>query len=265
MEPTNTEEQDNEMYVLFADIMGTKERVLRTRHAVLRNNLMSLIDKLEKWFRPFTGKANTFNMTIFSDSILIVDGDLSIGGFNRISKAAAGLMQVSLNSSFPINGAIAKGPFTYNEDKQLFFGRALVDAYLLQKQVGYYGIIAHHSMDTDIEKYSNGNDEIKSNPYVLSDIPMKDGCISHYHLAYNLISTKRQTFGDVEKTNERMISHLENIRKTVSGKPRSYVDNTLKVLADNLSMYNNRKDDKDNLRLPLVKKIGTSDTLRDEL
>lgn len=245
----NVENANNdEKYVLYADIMGFKERVMRTKHEDLKNELKDLRAKLENWFKPFVKNARTFKVSFFSDSIIIVDENTR-GGFNRISKAAAGLMQVSLEYKFPINGVIAKGEFTYEEVKQLFFGRAIVDAYLLQLDVHYYGIVAHHTVEEDIKRFSKKVK--KKNPYVLSPVPLKSGKTSHYHLAYNLISTKRQIGVDVEKTNTTIISWLERISGTVSGTPRIYVDNTLRVLEEDLRLYMETREKQGKVKFPL--------------
>ena len=237
-------EKENKMYILYADIMGFKERVMRTEHLDLKKDFEALINDLDAWFKP-NKNAATFKVSFFSDSILVVDTDTKYG-FNRISKAAAGLMQVSLKHKFPLKGVLAKGNFTYEESKQLFFGQAIVDAYLLQEQVHFYGIVAHHSIERDIKRYANGwVERIKKkgiNPYVLSLVPLKNGWSTHYHLAYNLISSKRETGKDVDKTNKDITSCLEVISETVSGSPRIYIDNTLKVLTEDLSIYTNNKD-----------------------
>ena len=128
-------EQDtsnNEKYVLYADIMGFKERVMRTKHEDLKKELKKLRKKLYDSLLPYLEDVKTFKVSFFSDSILIVD-EISPLGFYRISSAAIGLMRLSLYHKFPIKGAIAKGEFTYEEEDQLFFGRAIVDAYLLQE------------------------------------------------------------------------------------------------------------------------------------
>lgn len=239
-------DKDKEMYILYADIMGFKDRVMRTKHQNLEKKFNSLITDLDDWFSP-NKNAQTFKVSFFSDSILVVDTNTK-EGFNRISKAAAGLMQVSLEHKFPLKGVISKGNFTYNEEKQLFFGRALVDAYLLQEQIHYYGIVAHHSIEEDIKKYANGwrekgNGNRKGiNPYVLSSVPLKNGYSTHYHLAYNLISKIRETGKDVEATHDSIQSCIEKISGTVSGTPRIYVDKTLQVLQEDLDIFKKHVD-----------------------
>lgn len=237
-----------EMYVLYADIMGFKERVMRTKHQELEEELEGLKNKFDKWIKPFLDNVKTFKVSMFSDSILIVDENTK-EGFNRISKAGLGLMYVALTASFPLKGAIAKGLFSYKEDKQLFFGRALIDAYLLQEQIHYYGIVAHNSIEKDIEEYAKGwlvkNKKKGDNPYILSSIPFKSGNISHYHIAYNLMSNTREIGNDVITTHSSIISSLDKIRHTVSGAPRIYVDKTLQVLKEDLSIFHEEKRNKE--------------------
>lgn len=139
----------------------------------------------------------------------------------------------------------------------MFFGRALVDAYLLQEQVHYYGIVAHHSIEKDIKKYANGwkekgNGNRKGiNPYVLSPIPLKNGNTTHYHLAYNLISETRETGKNVDNMHKSIISWLEKIRGTVSGAPRIYVDKTLQVLKEDSSMFEKYEENNGEIKFPL--------------
>lgn len=251
---------ENEMYVLYADIMGFKDRVIRTEHTDLEKDFENLLTGLDYWFKP-NKKSRKFKVSFFSDSILIIEENTK-DGFNRISKAAAGLMQVSLKHKFPIKGVIAKGKFTYKEKKQLFFGRALVDAYELENEVHYYGIVAHHTVEKDIQNYSKGKTrrdkegKIKTkgaNPYVLSPIPLKRGNTTHYHLAYNLISKKRETGNDIEEINRDIKSYLEEISGTVSGTPRIYIDKTLQVLKEDLEIFKEHNDN-GNIEFPLSKK-----------
>jgi hypothetical protein len=244
--PQSTEENvvntsNNEKYVLYADIMGFKEKVMRTKHEDLKKELKGLREELDDWLSPFLENVKTFKVSFFSDSILIVE-ESSPRGFQRISIAAAALMAASLKCKFPLKGAIAKGEFTYEEEEQLFFGQAIIDAFLLEEEVHYYGILAHHTMEEDIKKHAKEwvgcNGEINGRiPYVLSPVPLKSGKTSHYHLAYNLISTKREIGVNIETTNKTIISWLEKISGTVSGAPRIYVDNTLQVLKEDLRLY----------------------------
>lgn len=233
---------NDEKYVLYADIMGFKERVMRTKHEDLKKELKELRKELDDWLIETLSQEGRSKVSFFSDSILIVE-EISDLGFERISSAAASLMLLSLKHKFPIKGAIAKGEFTYEEEEQLFFGKAIIDAFLLEEEVHYYGIVAHHTMEEDIKRFSNGKQGVEINrrlfvsPYVLSPIPLKKGKISHYHVAYNLLLSEVYSKKRIREHTEKDISWLEGIYGTVSGAPRIYVDNTIQVLSEDLRLY----------------------------
>ncbi len=214
--------------------MGFKDRVNATEHRELSNNLYKFREDLKNWFSPFTSKTKTFKLSMFSDSILIVDED-SLGGFNRISKAAVGVMYVALQNQFAVKGAIAKGPFTYDEKNQLFFGKALVDAYLLHESLYFYGIVAHHSVELDIKRGRLEGYRGKKNAWVQSSISLKGGDSSHYHISYNLVDKDRKVGVDLTK---EYIELLSKIEETVSGIPRIYVDKTIKILENDSKLFN---------------------------
>ena len=118
----------------------------------------------------------------------------------------------------PLKGAIAAGRMTCNQIKQLYFGQALIDAFLLEENVKYYGVLVHHSA----EKYLQLNDfpefrDVKA--------PLKGGEISHYEL--NWYNTAIKPGEDNPKTVDDC---LKNLRLTVSDEPRKYIDNTQKVM-----------------------------------
>ena len=68
------------MYVLYADIMGFKDRVMRISHEKLVKDFEGMISSLGDWFSP-SKKASTFKVSVFSDSILVVDANTR-EGFN---------------------------------------------------------------------------------------------------------------------------------------------------------------------------------------
>lgn len=223
--------KDQERYILYADLMGFKERVRTTPHLELKKQLQNFKAKVLTEYEPLQ-KGGQLKMVQYSDSILIVDNNTTANGLNRMSKAAAKLMHIALSEGFPLKAVLAKGMLTFDEDNELYFGQPLIDAFLLHEELHFYGIVAHHSIEKDIQEYSNGFTNTKKdvhNPYIHSCIPIKGGKTSHFHLAYNLIDQKLECGKDFTA---QCHSCLDKIEKTVSGKPRIYIDNTRKVLND---------------------------------
>lgn len=228
--------EDKERYILYADLMGFKERVRNTKHDKLKEDLKAFKKKLLSGLSPLQ-IGNHLKVVQYSDSILIVDNDTNQDGFNRISKAAALLMHTALEQKFPLKGALAKGLLTFDHDSQLYFGQPLIDAYLLHDELQFYGIIAHHTIEQDIKNSTyqhTVSGKVRQNPYIYSPIHLKKSRTAHYHLAYNLINTARQCPYDITT---KCHEWLDKIEETVSGNPRIYVDNTRKILNDDKKLY----------------------------
>ena len=228
---------DTKRLVLYADFMGFKERVIMSTHHDLKKKMKEFRETWEKQMKPLLLNEN-LKFVQFSDSILIVANGTTSKMFNLITKAAARLMHVALRKGFALKGVIAEGIFTYDKDKELYFGRPLVDAYLLHEQIKYYGIVVHHTAEKTIKE----NMDVNNNPYTNTQIVLEKGCTGHYHLCWNMIDEKLEA---VDCTDD-CIELLDKIAETVSGKPRIYIDNTKKILEEDKKIVNEQK-----------KKLGT--------
>lgn len=219
---------ENRRFVLYLDIMGFKERVNRVPINELKEQLLLFKTKNKK-LKPLLEnlkKETQIYMSQFSDSIILVTKGNTLNDLNRICKAAVILMQTALETGFALRGVIANGEMIFDNDNQLFFGKALVDAYLLEEELNYYGVVFHESTE---EKVS---DALKSNSkyYPIEDtvIPLKKGKSKHYHIAWHKMDKKLHE-GDMR---EESIKWLRNMRKTVSGNPRVYLDNTINMITE---------------------------------
>lgn len=227
----NSWENDAERLILYADIMGFKDRVLSTNHEELKQDLLLFMNCFNKKIKPLlTG--DYLRYVQFSDSIIIVANGSDSKMFNIITKAAVCLMHVAMSHCFPIKGVLSKGVFTYDDANDLYFGQPLVDAYVLHDELYYYGIVAHHSDESVIKKYNYLN-----LPYSKGLIPLKRGRTAHYHLSWHLIRENLST-GDISKKVESWLSQIE---EHVSGAPRIYIDNTREVLKGE-KINTNKKD-----------------------
>lgn len=220
-------DDDNDRLILYADIMGFSHRVNVSNHSDLKDELIAFKQAWESRLKPL--QAGDYLRSVqFSDSILIVVNGINAKMFNLISKAAICLVQSAIELGFPIKGVIAQGKFTYDRTKELYFGTPLVNAYLLHEEIHYYGIVVHHSAEQTVKKYSDS-----SNPYSKTEIPLKRGKVSHYHLSWHLLN-KNLSKGNIGiDVNE----WLDNIEDQVSGSPRVYVDHTRTVIKNDNSQW----------------------------
>ena len=213
-----TDKNTANRFVAFLDIMGFKERVRRTTH----NKLLTQLTDFNKAITSYIGKYQNTEIQLaqFSDSIVLFSNDTTQKSLKTIAEVTRGIMQTAIKQQIPLKGAIAQGQITCDIPKQLFFGQALIDAYLLEENIHYYGILIHHSAENYVIKYGDTN--------IFKDIkaPLKSGKISHYELSWYIEDDER----NAEEKIIEISKALNDIRLTVSDAPRKYIDNTLEII-----------------------------------
>lgn len=228
-----TPKQTKKRFVVFLDIMGFKERVARNTQESLykeltdfNKDITTIINshKNLKVAQPFKQTDNSdialkseeeedeILLAQFSDSIVIFTNGNTKENLLTVSNVAKQIMisAIKREKPIPLKGALAEGDITCDMVKQLFFGQALIDAYLLEENIQYYGIVVHHSAEQSVKNYAT---EIFKNNLV----PLKSGKINHYELVWY------DGCEDVKLG-------LERIRLSVSDSPRKYVDNTNNII-----------------------------------
>lgn len=226
--------QTRNRFVVFLDIMGFKDRVARNSAETLYDELTEFnkditniinevqqikMDELPKDNSSGNGviKSETENNGImlaqFSDSIVLFSQNDSKEDLLVICDVAAKIIKTAIhrNHPIPLKGALAEGIITCDMSKQLFFGQALIDAYLLEENVQYYGIVVHHTAEQSIL-------DSKSDLFHNVKVPLKSGNIEHYEVVWYKDYVDEARKG------------LERIRLSVSDSPRKYIDNTKMII-----------------------------------
>lgn len=194
-------------FVAFLDIMGFRDRVARNSHKTVLDSLTSL----SVFISEKLPKDNTIVFSMFSDSIVFFTRDDTEDRFISISQLLCNVIKESIRLKIPIKGAISKGEMSVNPSKQLFFGQPLIDAYLLEEDVLYYGIVVHHSLEKIIKSEIN-------DLFFDVKVPFKGGASFHYVI----------NWCDGDFINCRRC--VNEIREMVSDEPRKYIDNTIDVI-----------------------------------
>ena len=229
IEPKNWEEKADRL-VLYADILGFKERIYSQDYDAIRDKLISFRTRWNDRMKTILSEEE-LKFVQFSDTILIIAKGTDLNMLDKMTKGACVLMQTAMEEGLPMKGVISKGPFLFNRDMELYLGKPLVDAYKLYDELYYYGIVVHHSAENTVK-----NDLTL---YSHEMIPLKKGSTAHIHVAWNLMN---EDFTPGDRT-EECKKWLEAIEENVSGSPRIYVDNTRKVLKDDLEAFNKRSNE----------------------
>ncbi len=213
-EISQDDSQTRERFVVFLDIMGFKDIVRSNpNHDELKRRLGELNDKINKLIEKEKA-TSIIELVQFSDSIVLFTKSNSNEQLVKLVSVVCLIMQEAIELKFAMKGAMAKGILTCDSNKRVYFGQAQIDAYLLEENVWYYGIVVHHSAQSDVEK-------IKENYISTLDLPMKTGWIKHCELSWYAYSSDKTS--DIKE-------RISNIRYTVSDSPRRYIDNTEAVI-----------------------------------
>lgn len=157
--------------------------------------------------------------TTYSDSIMVYSLDGSIESLKPFICTISALIHDLFAEGIPFKGAIAYGMMTIDMERSIFFGQPLIDSYLLQEEMKFYGIIVHGTAQREIENSMGIPFYI---PYLC---PLKNG--NSVHLT---IAPIYWTVNGYDKQNAELINSLRKMRYNTSGSIRKYIDLTEEYL-----------------------------------
>jgi hypothetical protein len=227
--------EDNQRFICFLDIMGFKDMIYSNEHhtikkqlkelSQIRKSIIDIIKSLKKGDSNFPEYENCdIKLISFSDSIVFVTNENKPKDFELLFYAVKEIFKESLKLGIPIKGAISYGLLTANFKESIFFGKPLINAYLLQEEIQYYGVV----LDNHAETFLNENlATIKVSNYYSMKTPLKKGNVLHTNLS--LVD------GELKRPD------LVALYKTVCGQTRIYVDNTIQIYDAMIEIKNNSK------------------------
>ena len=145
----NKTEHTKKQYVAMLDIMGFK--------AMVEKNNPSKIYTLFNKIYDESSRQHAFkqlDITIFSDTIIIVSHDDSMGCYEDIVFSSAHFANLFIKNGYAINGVIAFGDVTHDKEKNICFGMPIIDAHILQEDLFFYGIVLHESANKKRLEYT---------------------------------------------------------------------------------------------------------------
>lgn len=221
----------NKRYVAFFDIMGFKELVERNNHSYIVDKLealrktISILEKLHENQGFLNDVKVTNSKTItFSDSIMIFTKDDSIESLNKIIIDSSIFLFKAIEIGIPIKGALSYGEVTLDFKNSLFFGRPIIDAYLLHDELNMYSAILDNRIEDKISTFTLHNDVVDL--FISVKVPLKKGKVQHLII--------KPPSPNIEKH----INDIKKLYKSVSGAPRLYIDNTLDFIGNLKSTTN---------------------------
>lgn len=226
----NTENEwpiTTQRYVAYIDIMGFKDMVTRLPHNEVYE-MMKKIDDIKNHVESvewIESNAKLVKTTTYSDSIIAYSMDNSYESFDFLVSTISGLTNYLIVEGIPFKGAFAFGIMTLDTEKSIFFGQPLIDAYLLQEEVHFYGILFHATVEKEIE-----NNNFKWPPFTVSYLCNLKGGSAVHRTIYPLYARQKNVKNQKEKY-EELMKGINRLRLKTSGHLRKYIDNTEKYLS----------------------------------
>lgn len=220
-----------ERYVAYFDIMGFKAMIAKDKGTKeLYSGFKKLIDGINKRLKKYTN----ITISVFSDLIVIITKDKEPRSFAQLADASLMLIQdVLKNEHWGLNGCISAGVISYDENRNIFLGQPIVDAYLTTEDVEFYGVVIHDTAEDAVNKYiqskkEEGNNSHLENLFVEQRIHFKSGFYSQFHMRWF-------DFDDVkmynpDKCNSSYIKLLKDIETTTHGRGKRYIEYTIDAI-----------------------------------
>ena len=240
-------------FVAFLDILGFKDKVMRNTHNEIYDDL-SKLSRVKSYLEQVasqTSEAEIYQdadiyIVSFSDSIVIFSKNDDYENFEFFLISLRYFFSNAIAHKIAIKGGMAYGDISLNKKEQIYFGQPIIDAYLIEEDVNYFGVVAHNSIDKYIDE---NNSKILTSKIIKQILfkgktPLKCGKINHTNLDWfamplNFEKKDVETESDLETDEEReqrkhkqVIYELEQFNLTVSGSARRYVDNTIELFMD---------------------------------
>lgn len=209
-------------YVAYIDIMGFKDLVARNPHSSIYSMMKSINNRKKtvasiKWSGLV--RADNVRSTTYSDSLIFYSKNSTKDALYALVCAVASITRWLFDQGIPHKGAIAFGTMTLDEENSIFFGQPLIDSYLLQEELNFYGIVLHATVEKEIFSKKIDLNYLLYTHYYLC--PFKNG--ASYHTTICPMSKVEQ-------------SSIQKLRLNTSGALRKYIDNTenyLNAVQDN--------------------------------
>lgn len=225
MEASNDWNITDMRYVACIDIMGFKDMVARKKHQQVYEMLKRVaeaVKSIELLLKNFHSEdLDDFRVTLYSDSILVFSRDASYDSREIFVAAVANLAHALFQECVPFKGAIAFGEMTLDYERSIFFGQPLIDAHLMQEELGFYGVVVHATAENE-----DGHNIDEDHAVLEYNTPFKSGAAKHLTImpGITFIETYEKDILNEVKDN------VLRMRFNTSGSLRKYIDNTLGYL-----------------------------------
>lgn len=223
-----------ERFIAYFDIMGFK-------NMIKKGNLNDLYEKFKTLINTNIkgNRRSRITYYIYSDLIVVITQDSSQDSLKQLLEASVKITNQILDLDWGVSGSIAKGKLVFDKQNHIFLGQPVVDAYLAQEDVDFYGIVICDSAVDEVKKYIS---DVKSKKITMhlgdllreERLHFKTGYYSQYHLCwFDYVYNERGSTHPyyIKRANtEDVKNKMKIMLDSTKGKARRYIENTIELL-----------------------------------
>jgi len=173
-------------YVAHLDILGMSDLVHRNFDDAwgMLSDLVEVRDKSSNLSIKFLDTKETVNIRdfvkaiTFSDTIVLFTKTNSEIELRSMIILVSEIFHKAICKCVPIRAGLSVGKFSFNDEKSMYAGPALIEAYRIGESSQWLGISLADSIQEDVRKLNLQTNH--SDIVVNWDIPMKDGSTNGY-------------------------------------------------------------------------------------
>ena len=212
----------NNSWIVYFDILGFRERVIKSSYNQI--NLFILFEDYELILKEIREKTSIYkNVNVghawFSDTFLIFSKDNSIQSYVILLQCATLLMEKLLYKQIPMRGAISFGQMIIDEEKKIYMGPALIDAYKYAEDQNWINFVITPSAKAEIIK--NGLNPSHHN------FTENESCFKNLSPLDTYSYTYCRGSANFDSPH---IRNLESMKKTVPNEVKIKYDNTINLI-----------------------------------
>ncbi|MBL0109720.1 MAG: hypothetical protein IPP42_02180 [Saprospiraceae bacterium] len=215
-------------YVGYIDIMGFKDMVARSTHEEIYEMMKRMDNKIKRSASIDWGQYNSklITTTTYSDSIIIYQKIAVTHQLIRSFVPFHHLRKIYLEECIPHKGVFAFGEMTLDEENSIFFGQPLIDAYLMQDELAFYGIVGHASAEKEFSTHA-----MDDYPFIEKYLcPFKNGKSMHLTIFPMSLYPYKDQSENRKNAVTKIYKSINSLRFKTSGHLRKYIDNTEEYL-----------------------------------
>jgi hypothetical protein len=152
-------------WVGYFDLLGVKQLIKTENHISI---FVAISSAMEKFKERVTAWENV-GYAWFSDTFIVYTDDDSAGSFRAIDNISLWFLYFLIDDDIPVRGAISCGAFYADRENDLFFGKALIEAYEYGEAQDWIGFLLCPSAEERLKHLGLPVERCRN--YAYTDIP----------------------------------------------------------------------------------------------